>query len=400
MIKSNLIVGFICILTLSACGKRIDCNEPERLFNAVSAKVSLTLQNLPDSAGMPRSMPSGKLHWKCTGIYDWTSGFWPGLIWLDARFSGDTSLYKKAAHWTGFLEPVKYMKNKNHDLGFMLFCSFGNGYTLTKNPGYRAVLLEGADSLATLFNPKVGTILSWPYQKKARGWTHNTIIDNMMNLELLFWAAKNGRPAYFDIAVKHAETTLKNQVRPDYSTWHVVVYDSATGHVDSLLTHQGYANNSMWARGQAWAIYGFTMAYRESGKTEFLDAAKKLAEKFTVNLPPDKIPYWDFDVPDKKNEPRDASAATIAASALLELASLSDNPAQRKKYYATSIGLIRALSGNYLAPSNSEAILMHSVGSRPHKSEVDYSIIYADYYYAEALLRWKELLTAHPELCN
>ena len=397
-ITTSILLAFI--LLLFSCSRHQDCNEPARLLNTASAKIARTLAHLPDSARLPRSMPSGDSLWRTTGIYDWTSGFWPGLLWYDAEITGDSSLIGKARHWTAFLEPVKQMPSKSHDLGFMLYCSFGNGYRLTHDPQYRDVLLQGADSLASLFNPNVGTILSWPWQKQHRGWKHNTIIDNMMNLELLFWASKNGRPAYFNIAVKHAETTLKNQVRPDFSTWHVVVYDSTSGKVDSLLTAQGYSNNSMWARGQAWAVYGFTLCYRETSKPEFLNAAKKLAARFFEGLPADGIPYWDFDVPNPKYQPRDASAAAIVASALFELSGFCTDRNEKKKYFGQACRLIIGLAENYQAPGNCDAILEHSVGSKPAGSEVDYSIIYADYYYVEALLRWEKAIALDSTLCK
>ena len=387
------------VILMSGCGRSNGCNEPSVLLQQASAKIAYTLSMLPDTSLLPRSMPSGDSLWRCTGIYDWTSGFWPGLLWYDAEYTGDSSLLRKAQLWTSRLEPVKQMPSKTHDLGFMLYCSFGNGYRQTHDSHYRDVLLRGADSLSSLFNPHVGTLLSWPWQAKYRGWKHNTIIDNMMNLELLFWASRNGRPGYADIALKHAETTLRNQVRPDYSTWHVVVYDSLTGKVDSLLTAQGYSNNSLWARGQAWAIYGFTMCYRESGKPEFLDAAKKLAARFLTSLPQDGVPYWDFDAPGP-SQPKDASAAAIAASALFELSERCSDKSEKKKYFDQAVHITRSLGKNYAAPGTAEAILQHSVGNKPGNSEVDYSIIYADYYYFEALMRWKQLLTQHPELCK
>jgi len=274
-----------------------------------------------------------------------------------------------------------------------VFNSFGNGYKLTKDPEYKAVILKSADSLATLFNPKIGTILSWPHMVKQMGWPHNTIVDNMMNLELLFWASKNGgNHKLYEIAVTHAETTMRNHFRPDYSAWHVIVYDTVTGKKIKGVTVQGYADNSMWARGQAWAIYGYTMCYRETKKTEFLDFAQKVADIYLKRLPADKIPFYDFDDPAIPNVPKDASAAAIAASALLELSGYVPDKAKAAGYQREAIAMLTSLSSaEYQSRDKNSAFLLHSTGNKPSKGEVDASIIYADYYYLEALLRLEKL---------
>jgi len=227
-------------------------------------------------------------------------------------------------------------------------------------------------------------------------WPHNTIIDNMMNLELLFWASKNGGGKHlYDIAVKHAETTMHNHFRPDYSAYHVVVYDTVTGKKIKGVTHQGYADNSMWARGQSWAIYGFTMCYRETGKKQFLDFAQKVADVYLKRLPADHIPYWDFDAPGIPNEPRDASAAAITASALLELSTFV--PEKAAFYKEQAIAMLQALSTPaYQSHDQNDAFLLHSTGNKPINGEIDASIIYADYYYLQALTRLKNLNAGRP----
>ncbi|MFN8206151.1 MAG: glycoside hydrolase family 88 protein [Bacteroidales bacterium] len=374
------------LLILAAC-KQQACPDPVEWLRYSQSRVEQTLKNFPDSTILPRSFPADWEHWQGRDIYDWTSGFFPGMLWYAYEFSGDSMLLEKARHWTSKLEPIRHWKDRNHDLGFMMFCSYGNGLRLTGDTSYIPILLETADSLAVMFNPHAGTILSWPWQAKNRGWKHNTIIDNMMNLELLFWAAKNGRPAYYDIAVKHAQTTRKNHIRADFSTYHVLVYDSLTGAVDSALTHQGYANSSMWARGQAWAINGFTMTYRETKDKVFLKTAIGLADKFISELPADHVPYWDFNAPAIPDEPRDASAAAIAASALLDLSGFVEDPGLKEKYKNEACTILAELCKGYIAAPETDAILAHSVGSKPHNSEVDYSIIYADYYFMEALLK-------------
>lgn len=384
-------IAFVLIIAVVSSCQRKGCIQPDPWLQMAHQKIIRTLQHLPDTALMPRMIPVGSKEWKTVGIYDWTSGFWPGILWYMADFSGDSILLKQARHWTACLEPVKKMREKNHDLGFMMYCSFGNGFRLTGDSLYRNILLETADSLVTLFNPRVGTILSWPWQKQNRGWKHNTIIDNMMNLELLFWASRNGRPAYKDVAIRHALTTMKNQIRPDYSVVHVVVYDDETGKVDSLKTWQGASDKSMWARGQSWGIYGFTMSYRETGMKEFLTTARNLANHFIERLPADGVPYWDFDAPGIPNEPKDASAAAIAASALIELSSFIPDKDTASYYLHTACRILTSLATHYLAPDESDALLSHSVGSKPHNTEVDVPIIYADYYFIEALMRLRNM---------
>jgi unsaturated chondroitin disaccharide hydrolase len=247
--------------------------------------------------------------------------------------------------------------------------------------------------LATLFNPKVGTILSWQNMAKWKGWPHNTIIDNMMNLELLFWASKNGGShKLYDIAVKHAETTMQNHFRPDYSAYHVIVYDTITGKKIKGVTAQGYADNSMWARGQAWAIYGFTMCYRETKKPEFLDFAQNVADIYLKRLPADKVPFYDFDDPAIPNVPKDASAAAISASALLELSEYVPDKTKAANYRNQAIAILTSLSSvKYQSRDANSAFLLHSTGNKPGNGEIDVSIIYADYYYLEALMRLEKL---------
>jgi len=280
----------------------------------------------------------------------------------------------------------------DHDLGFLIFCSYGNGYRLTHNPEYKQVILDTADSLATLFRPRVGTILSWPRNIEMFGG-HNTIMDNMINLEMLFWAAKNGGNPYLaDIAVSHADKTMKYQFRPDYTSYHVAVYDTLTGDFIKGVTHQGYADNTMWARGQAWAIYGYTVVYRETLDPRYLDFVQKVADVYLERLPEDYIPYWDFDDPSIPNAPRDASAASVTASALLELSTyLPDKKGDEYKNAAIRM-LTNLSSDKYQCGKSKPAFLLHSTGHLPNNSEIDAAIIYADYYYIEALIRLKNLI--------
>lgn len=342
----------------------------------------------PDYSKCPRNISPADSVWHCNNVMkDWCSGFWPGILWYDYENTGRKDIAEIADKYTRALKPIVDAPVHDHDLGFLIFCSFGNGYRLTHNPEYKQVILNAADSLATLFNPAVGTICSWPRNVEMFGG-HNTIIDNMINLEMLFWAAKNGgNPYLYDIAVKHAETTMKHHFRPDYTSYHVAVYNPESGEFIRGCTHQGNADDSMWARGQAWAIYGYTMVYRETKDPRFLDFAQKVTDVYLSRLPEDHIPYWDFDVPQTDSTPRDASAACVVASALLELSDYVDE-AKAAQYHTEAENMLASLANEkYRSGNKNCSFLLHSTGHHPAGSEIDYSIIYADYYYIEALSR-------------
>lgn len=357
-------------------------------------KTKASMVTLNEADSLPRNIYPYQKVWNKVGIHDWTSGFWPGILWYAFEASGDSLIYQQAKKFTAPLKGVLDVPVDNHDLGFMLYCSFGNGYRLTKDSSYHNFLLRAADSLATLYNPTVGTILSWPGMCEKMNWPHNTIIDNMINLELLFWAAKNGGDTcLYDMAVKHAETCMTTLIRPDYTTYHVAVFDTVDGHFIKGVTHQGYADDSQWARGQGWGIYGYTMVYRETGDEKFLITAQKLADKFIDMMPDDMVPFWDYNDPAIPNAPKDASAAAVIASGLLELSSYMNSETAKNKYHHVAIDLLTELSiDKYLSEEKNQSFLMHSTGHWPNKSEVDASIIYADYYYLEALLRAKSYL--------
>jgi unsaturated chondroitin disaccharide hydrolase len=278
-----------------------------------------------------------------------------------------------------------------HDLGFMMYCSFGNALQIAPQPEYQQILLNSARSLSTRFNPKVGAIKSWDSKKPE----FLVIIDNMMNLELLFWATKTtGDSSYYKIAVTHANTTMQHHFRPDYSSYHVINYNPETGAVQQKRTAQGYANESAWARGQAWGLYGYTVMYRETRQKKYLEQANHIA-RFVLNhpnLPQDKIPYWDFNAPDIPNALRDASAGAIMAAALLELCRYTD-ASLAKTYFNAAQTMLKSLSAApYYAPagSNGGFILQHSVGHKPAGTEVNVPLTYADYYYIEALKRYQQ----------
>ena len=398
----------ISVLVLIACSGGEDTSIVEQGFTRAEQQLSNQLKAVPEATEYPRTIgKDGKL--KVTRKNDWTEGFYPGCLWYVYEYTNKEDWKKAAIKWTESLEPLKKMTN-HHDIGFLMYCSFGNAYRLTGNEAYKDVLVESARSLCTRFNEKTGCIKSWNYRKSWNGkdeWFYPVIIDNMMNLELLYFATKvTGDSVYAKVANRHAETTAKNQFREDYSNYHVVNYDAETGEVLNQATCQCFSDNSAWARGQAWAIYGYTMAYRETHRQDFLDMAVHTADFWLnhPNLPEDGIPYWDFNagqedyVPDWNYDPeifkvvpRDASAAAIVASAFLEL---SGYVTDGKKYSAAAAHILKSLSSPaYLAEpgTNCNFILMHSVGSIPHGEEIDVPLIYADYYYLEALMRYKNM---------
>ena len=388
-----LFAAFFVAAILSCAPKITAPNQQNKLIACCAAQARKTIEENPAKNLLPVVIDKSSRQWTNNDIYNWRSGFWPGIEWYLFESTKDNYWKEQAERSTAMLSGILERPVNNHDLGFQLYCSYGNGYRLTGNPVYKQILSRAADSLATLFNPRAGTILSWPGRYKELGTPHNTIIDNMMNLELLFWAAKNGGDKkFYDIAVSHATTTMKNHFRPDFSAYHVLLYDNKTGNIIKGITHQGYADNSMWARGQAWAIYGFTMAYRETGNKEFLKTAINAAAIYLKRLPGDKIPYWDFDDPAIPNAPRDASAAAIVASALLELSALCNDITLQRKYKSDATAMLQELSGKrYLAKDTNHVFLLHSTGNKPGNKDIDVPLIYADYYFIEALLRVKKM---------
>ena len=389
----NTMKFLLSILLITALSSKVWAQAfVDKSLDYAAKQVEKTLALIPDNTkDIPRNINQGSTKWRFVNFRDWTSGFWPGTLWYLYEYNHDSKLKTEADRFSRLLTPLANEPAFDHDLGFQIFCSFGNGYRITKNPEYKKIILKTADVLATLYNPKVGTILSWPREVKKFGG-HNTIIDNMINLELLFWASKNGgNKKLYDIAVKHAETTMHNHFRPDFTSYHVVVYDTLTGKKRSGVTHQGYADNSIWARGQSWAIYGFTMCFKETKKPEFLDFAQKVTDVYLKNLPADLIPYWDFNAPNIPNAPRDASAAAVTASALLDLSTFVKDPAKKTLYFEKAKAMLAELSTpRYQSGDTNSAILLHSTGHHPNGTEIDASINYADYYYVEALMKLKK----------
>ena len=379
-----------------ACSQKI-VDEPfdiDKELKYCYTQIYRTLTEVHDTNMMPRNIMDSLTVWKLVPVQieEWTIGFWPGILWYNFENTQNLNDANVATYYTDMLKPITIFPAYDHDSGFQFFCSYGNAYRLIGNETYKQILLNIADTLATLYNPRVGTILSWPREVKPRNWPHNTIIDNLINLEMLYWAAKNGgNKNLYNIATTHAEVTMKHQFREDGENYHVAVYDTITGNFIKGVTHQGHADSSLWARGQAWAIYGYTMIYRETQDKKFLRFAEKVTDLYLRRLPKgDYVPFWDFDAPNIPNQPKDASAAAIVASALLELSQLEDNDKKKEEYKQAAICMLKELSSErYQSRDKKPSFLLHSTGHYPNQSEVNASINYADYYYIEALIRYR-----------
>ena len=375
-------------------------------FELAEIQYQAMLKKAMDITCFPRTVKQDKL-W-CVPAEDWTSGFWPGILWYMYEYTKNNRWKDEAMKWTHSLKDIQFFVG-HHDVGFMMYCSYGNGFRLTANPKYIPILVQSAKSLCKRYSYNVGCIQSWNARKsigRKNTWEYPVIIDNMMNLELLFWATQaTNDSVYWDIAVSHAEKTMKNQIRSDFSSYHVVNYAPDTGEILHRQTAQGYADSSTWARGQAWGIYSFTMVYRYTKDERFLQTAINMAD-FFKNLPNDCIPYWDFNAGEKgfnpdfeyvssdyKVIPRDVSAACIVASALFELCGYVSDINKKQTYYDMGIRILNNLSNNYYRAKEKENhgfLLKHSVGNLPGNNEVDVPLIYADYYFLEALIRYSK----------
>lgn len=349
----------------------------EQIGPSVYAKVdSLRPQPSADKLGKLRTCD----------VYDWTSGFFPGSLWLAYELTGNERLLADAVDYTNKMLPVTFYTG-THDLGFMVGCSYGNALRISPNDSLKTVIIRTADNLASRFNPEIGAIRSWDFGP----WNFPVIIDNMMNLELLFQASKlTGDNKYKDIAIRHADKTMACHFRPDMTSYHVVSYNP-DGSIETRQTFQGRSDESAWARGQAWGVYGYTVCYRETGDKKYLEFAQKIADMIISRVKTgDHIPLWDYDAPNLPTTPRDASAAAVTSSALFELCGyLPDS----QKYFDYAESILRSLSSpEYLAEpgTNCGFILKHSTGSLAHGSEIDVPLNYADYYYLESLKRYIE----------
>lgn len=397
MMKSIFIVVGILMTFLLGCSNEKgqkqaveDTDFVARSFDIAGQHLSNAVDQYQDLSKFPRSTnPDGSLHTRAAN--NWVSGFFPGSLWYMYEYSNEEKFKEAAIKWTEALESQQY-NTGTHDVGFIINCSYGNGKRLTGKEDYSPIMIQTAKSLYTRFNKNVGSIKSWDWSKE---WKFPVIIDNMMNLELLFEASKlSGLEQLRNIAIEHANTTMEHHYRPDNSCYHVVDYDPETGEVLAKITHQGYNAESAWSRGQAWGLYGYTVCYRETRDKKYLEQANRIAAFIMDHprTPDDLIPYWDYDAPGIPNEPRDASAAAIIASSLLELSTYSGD--QKEQYFQYAESILKSLSSDeYLAApgTNNNFLLKHCTGHKMADSEVDAPLIYGDYYYLEALLRYKKL---------
>lgn len=408
---------FFTVLIPLILGNGMPSGQNDFIAKSFSVAGPLYEKLLKTTAGnfknYPHSLnPDGSI--KYLQIDEWTGGFWPGILWSMYEYTKEEKWKTQARAWTESLESNQF-NTTHHDIGFMMFNSYGKALKFEQNPKYRKILIQSAKSLCKRYNPVVGSIQSWN-ERKSKGdihtWSYPVIMDNMMNLELLFYASKEtGDAIYRNVAISHAEMTMKNHLRADFSSFHVVNYEPARGKVLHRQTLQGFSDHSTWARGQAWGIYGFAACYRETGDTRFLKTAIRMADFYLnhKNLPADKVPYWDFNVGENgyrpdwdyqpslyKEIPRDASAAAITSSALLELSQLVKGK-KRKTYLNAAESMLNSLSTDqYLNTdkANSYFLLKHSTGNFPSNREIDVPLIYADYYFLEALLKYDHILKA------
>jgi unsaturated chondroitin disaccharide hydrolase len=400
--KTSLLLALTAaVILLSACAEQ-DAKLNLKEFISQQLKIAVTesetrineqLENNVEPPALrvsPRSVSEeGELN--LVASRDWTSGFFPGNLWFMYEWTGEEYWLEKAKYFTAFIEQEKY-NGRTHDMGFKIYCSFGTGYRLTGDDQYRDIMIHAANTLITRYSETVGSLRSWDHNTDK--WDFPVIIDNMMNLELLFWATRaTGDSTYYNIAVSHANLTMREHFRDDASSYHVIDFNPETGEVQARNTHQGYAHESAWARGQAWGLYGFTMSHRETGIKEYLDKAIRIADFIFnhPNMPEDLVPYWDFDAPGIPDVPRDVSAATVIASALYELSTMDTE--NGSFYRKTADTILDNIEAYYLSPKgeNFGFILTDSTGHLPHGYERAVPIIYADYYYLEALLRRKNM---------
>lgn len=389
-----LLLAGILLVAITAC-TRSD-KKVEALKHAIDVaeyQLKQSAAELDTTQLFPRSWKADKL--RAVDAYDWTSGFFPGSLWIAYQLTGDEVLKAEAEKYTARLHEIPAYKG-THDLGFMVFCSYGMQQAVENDEASAAAIVEASNSLSSRFCDSIGAIRSWDFGP----WNYPVIIDNMMNLEMLFWASRHtGDRTYYDLAVRHADKTLANHFREDNSSYHVISYNN-DGTVESKGTFQGFADDSAWARGQAWGLYGYTMCYRETGCERYLEHAQKIAELIMnhPNTPEDRIPYWDYNAPNIPDAPRDTSAAAVMASALFELSTMVEGELSQR-YFDYGETLLMALSSDaYLAKKgeNGGFILMHAVGHLPANSEIDVPLNYGDYYYLEAIRRYLGLRGIDP----
>jgi unsaturated chondroitin disaccharide hydrolase len=345
-------------------------------------------ENLARLKSFPERTESGK--WICVENGGWVGGHWVGLLWLAYAYTQDPDLEKAARNWAARLAPRQFDLT-THDLGFLFELSHVLGFQLTGDVTLKPPALQAAETLSRRFNPRGGYFQAWGPPDAFFELRGRAIVDTMMNLELLFWARQEtGEPKFAQMAVSHARTVIKHQIRPDFSTSHVIDFDPESGEFLKQDTHQGWSTDSCWSRGQSWAVCGFGDCYRATGDALFLETARHLAEYALHNLPPDQVPYWDYRSPDIPDDVRDSSAASILASGLLNLSELDPDPESASRWRSRAGAILQSLWENYSSRGTSEpSILIHGTRSKPH-GLVDHGLIYGDFYLLEALLHLLE----------
>lgn len=392
----HLFTAVIATMTLASCTTQEEsiAQLSDKIFSLAEKQFIILAENLPDERApkylnLKDSLITSDMNW-------WCSGFFPGSLWLTYEKTGNEEILELAKGNTLKLSTLLDHKT-DHDIGFQINNSYGHAYRITKDEKWKSMILAAAERLATRYNPVTKTLKSWDFVPEGRDWNWPVIIDNMMNLELMTNAAKlYNRDDLKEIAIAHANTTLQNHFRKDYSTYHLVDYDSISGNARLHQTFQGFADESAWARGQAWTIYGYTMMARETGIETYLQQAEHIAEYLLKRLPEDGIPFWDFDSGKIPDDFRDASAGAIMASAFAELSALTKNKNLAMKSREMAEKQVRTLaSPAYLAEegTNGGFLLKHSVGNIPGGTEIDVPLTYADYYFLEALSRLTVLLS-------
>lgn len=395
--RTLAIALFVLGLSLSSCSQKQEQESMEQLIDrvfTVAQDQCLEMEQKLDDKALPFTI-SKEGEFKTREAKWWASGFYPGTLWYIFEHTGSADIKNAALKNTIKMEPMQHNAG-DHDVGFRMYCSYGNALRLTGEESFKDVLLTSTKTLATRYSPVVKSIKSWDFVREGKDWKFPVIIDNMMNLEMMIEVDKMFNQSEFtDMAIAHANTTLKHHFRDDYTCYHLVDYDPETGEVRTKETVQGFADESAWARGQAWAIYGFAMMYRLTNDKAYLTQTENIAKMLLKRLPEDGIPYWDFDSDKIPNDLRDASAGAIMASAFIEFAGQTEDKQLAQDCMGMAEKQLRTLaSPEYLAAvgQNHNFLLMHSVGSIPHGGEVDAPLTYADYYFLEALLRYKKTL--------
>lgn len=389
----NRLTAFFAVLLMFVIAS---CKEPmavltDRVFREARMRY-VEMDKAIDEYSMPRSFVDGRFI-QCKKN-NWVSGFYPGTLWYIYEYTGDNAIRILADKHTRRLDSLYYMRT-HHDIGFQTQASYLNGYRLTGNSEYLPFIERNASKLAARFSDVTGCIKSWDSEE----WDYPVIIDNMMNLEHLMVASKLfDADSLADIACTHANTTMRNHFRPDFTTYHLLDYSSETGQVRKKQTYQGAADESAWARGQAWALYGYAMMAEKSSDRKAFSAyllqAEKVAEMLLEKLPEDGIPYWDFDSENIPDEYKDASAAAVMASGFITVSRITEKGRLSRECRHMAETQIRTLaSEKYLAEAgtNGNFLLMHSVGNYPFSVEVDAPLTYADYYFLEALIKFRSL---------